>query len=105
MLQRSWRTKISYELLCLPTRIRARRTTIPTNQSQDRNYEMVDGVHTLQRGKRMNKQPTTFKTQREAYWYRKGFAEAIEQMNALLDTRLKMYSSELLDHLPTGEEE
>ena len=64
-------------------------------------------IHTLQRGKRMNEQPTTFKTQREAYWYRKGFLEAIEQINNMAESRIsriEMYSEDLLDHLPIGEE-
>ena len=53
----------------------------------------------------MNKQPQTFKTQREAYWYRTGWADAQEQINKMMNRELAMYAPDLLDHLPTGEEE
>lgn len=54
---------------------------------------------------KLKKNPVTFKNQREAYWFRKGYEEAMQQMNNALSHELQRYSLEFLDHLPTGEEE
>jgi len=53
---------------------------------------------------KLKKEPTIFKTQREAFWHRKGFEEAKQMMNDYLDNYLSRYNLEYLDHLPTGDE-
>ena len=51
---------------------------------------------------KLKRKPTTFKNQREAYWFKKGYEEAQKQINDLMNSKKKMYSLEFLDHLPTG---
>ena len=52
----------------------------------------------------MKLKPKTFRTQREAYWYKKGYQEAKKQINDMMNERIKMYSLDYVDHLPTGDE-
>jgi hypothetical protein len=53
---------------------------------------------------KLKKKPQSFKNQREAYWYREGYKDARKQINELMANRVQMYSLDLVDHLPTGDE-
>ena len=48
------------------------------------------------------KEPQTFNTQREAYWYRQGMIEALESVNTTIKSDLERYDLETIDHLPEG---
>ena len=52
-----------------------------------------------------DKEPQTFKTQREAYWYVQGWRDAQERANKMMNRELAVYAPDLLDHLPSGEED
>ena len=46
------------------------------------------------------KEPTKFRNQREAYWYRKGLCDAQDCVFDTLDMEIERYNLEWLDHLP-----
>lgn len=50
----------------------------------------------------MKKAPESFKTQREAYWYRQGLIDAKKDIHSQMNSSIERYSLEWLDHLPTG---